>query len=529
MVTMIKPTASEVKWFALFYAIFFAATSLAQYTFVRYQMRAAASRMLHDKAASLSREIDYKNGIDLKAYNQAVAEAGDYFIVLNDGTLLDFHLPNGGLTQNLVLEVSSPVLNEAAFSHPIRATYSSAHTGSEGWWIYAKKLDDGVVMLGITDFDATASPEQLLVKNIGFFGNTVDQARHVDNKQIDNVIRNSAVINNKGWLVDGAGRVPLRTDPMSLGRIPGGTQELVFDGKDYLVLYTPLKDASGKSVGTIVGIQGISHDQESLDNVVRFDIGIGTISFLVFLALAIRYSSRQEKERRAKQATEFEQLARLKSFFSPQLAEAILASGGEDLLKAHRREITVVFSDLRGFTQFTETVEPEDVMEVLRAYHQAMGAIINTHGGTLEHFAGDGIMIFFNDPMPTEFPAENASRMALAMQDAFVPVAAEWQRRGIDLGLGIGIATGYATLGAIGFEGRWGYAANGNVANLAARLCSEAKAGEILMDRRTLAALHAVARTEDVGELMLKGFAKPVPVQRLLGLEGAPARSAHAA
>jgi class 3 adenylate cyclase len=316
---------------------------------------------------------------------------------------------------------------------------------------------------------------------------------------------------------------------MALGRIPGGTQELVFDGKDYLVLYTPLKDASGKSVGTIVGIQGISHDQESLDNVVRFDIGIGTISFLVFLALAIRYSSRQEKERRAKQATEFEQLARLKSFFSPQLAEAILASGGEDLLKAHRREITVVFSDLRGFTQFTETVEPEDVMEVLRAYHQAMGAIINTHGGTLEHFAGDGIMIFFNDPMPTEFPAENASRMALAMQDAFVPVAAEWQRRGIDLGLGIGIATGYATLGAIGFEGRWGYAANGNVANLAARLCSEAKAGEILMDRRTLAALHAVARTEDVGELMLKGFAKPVPVQRLLGLEGAPARSAHAA
>lgn len=515
---MDTPTASEVKWFALFFAIFFTATSVAQYVFVRYQMRAAASKALYDNAAALSKEVAFDNGVDLKAYNQAVINAFDYFVVLNDGTILDFYLPDGGLTQNLVLEVSSPVLSDAAFVRPVKVTYNTPATGSEGWWIYAKKLADGIIILGISDLDSVAAPEQVLVKNIPFYGNTVGEARHVDNKKIDNAIRFTAVIDSKGWLVDGAGRIPLKTDPMALGSIPAGISEQTFDGKSHLVLYTPLKDASGKSVGTIIELRDISHDDEALDNVVRFDIAVGNASFFAFLILAVRYSTRRERERRAKQAAELERLGRLKSFFSAPLADAIVAGGGDDLLKAHRREITVVFTDIRGFTPFTEDAEPEEVMEVLRAYHQAMGSVINNNGGTLEHFAGDGIMIFFNDPVPMEHPADSAARMALAMHEAFVPLAAGWRQRGFELGLGIGIATGFAMLGAIGFEGRWGYAANGNVANLAARLCSEAKAGETLIDRRTVAKLHASVRAEDAGELMLKGFTKAVPVQRLLGL-----------
>src|SRR5512138_1508333 len=199
-----------------------------------------------------------------------------------------------------------------------------------------------------------------------------------------------------------------------------------------------------------------------------------------------------------------ERLARLKSFFSPQLAEAIAAGKGEDLLKTHRREITVEFFDLRGFTAFTEAAEPEEVMELLRAFHAALGPLVLAEEGTLERFAGDSVMVFFNDPLPVEKPAEHAVRTALAMLDAFVPIAAHWKKRGHDLGLGIGVAQGYATLGAIGFEGRQDYAAIGNVTNLAARLCAEAKAGQVLADRKTMAAVDGAFAFDDIGPLTLK-------------------------
>jgi class 3 adenylate cyclase len=207
-----------------------------------------------------------------------------------------------------------------------------------------------------------------------------------------------------------------------------------------------------------------------------------------------------------------ERLARLKSFFSPQLAEAIAAGKGEEVLKTHRREITVEFFDLRGFTAFTDSAEPEEVMELLRAFHGALGNIVLEHGGTLERFAGDAVMVFFNDPLPIDKPAEHAVRAALAAQEAFVPIARHWHKRsGFELGLGVGIAQGYATLGAIGFEGRWDYAAIGNVTNLAARLCAEAKGGEILADRKTVAALDGAFEFDPVGPFELKGFSKPVP------------------
>jgi adenylate cyclase len=221
------------------------------------------------------------------------------------------------------------------------------------------------------------------------------------------------------------------------------------------------------------------------------------------------------------QIAQLERLGRLKGFFSPALAEAIVNGGGEELLKTHRREISVVFIDLRGFTAFTDRAEPEEVMELLRAYHADMGRIVLAHGGTLERFAGDAIMVFFNDPVPMERPAEHAVRMALAMRDAFPPLAATWKKRGYDLGLGCGIAQGYATLGAIGFEGRWDYAAIGNVTNLAARLCSEAGGGKVLVDRKIMAVVEGLVDAEPVGELQLKGIGQPVTAYSVTGFKPA--------
>ncbi len=225
-------------------------------------------------------------------------------------------------------------------------------------------------------------------------------------------------------------------------------------------------------------------------------------------------------ERVERQLAQLERLERLKRFFSPQLAELIVSGGAEDPLRSHRREITVVFLDLRGFTAFAETSEPEEVMGVLREYHAEMGRLILAHEGTLERFTGDGMMIFFNDPEPVPDGPARAVRMAVAMRAQVDELLARWRKRGYELDLGVGIAQGYATIGAIGFEGRLDYGAIGTVTNLAARLCGEAGPRQILVSLRVHAAVEELVEAEALGGLTLKGFLKPVPAFNVLRLRG---------
>jgi adenylate cyclase len=216
------------------------------------------------------------------------------------------------------------------------------------------------------------------------------------------------------------------------------------------------------------------------------------------------------EQRVADQVTEIERVSRLKRFLAPQVAELILSSGDETVLESHRRDISVVFCDLRGFTAFAEGTEPEDVMSVLNEYHTCLGALIHKHEGTLDKYAGDGLMVLFNDPLPCPEPAVRAVRMAVEMRDEVEKLAMKWRKYGHELGFGLGISHGYATMGRIGFEGRFDYSAIGSVVNLAARLCGEAGAGQILVDRKVYMAIEAIADVEQAGELKLKGFHRPV-------------------
>ncbi len=225
------------------------------------------------------------------------------------------------------------------------------------------------------------------------------------------------------------------------------------------------------------------------------------------------------KERVASQLAELDRMNQLKQFFSPQVTELILSSGNEKLMESHRREITVVFCDLRGFTAFSETAEPEEVMRVLRDYHKVLGPLILRFEATLEHFAGDGLMTFFNDPVPCADPALRAIRMAVAMQNGIGEIADTWHKYGYDLGFGVGIAQGYATLGQIGFEGRFHYGAIGSVLNLASRLCDQAGAGQILITQRVSIDVEDVAELEAVEEFKPKGFLKPVVAFNVVGLK----------
>jgi adenylate cyclase len=232
--------------------------------------------------------------------------------------------------------------------------------------------------------------------------------------------------------------------------------------------------------------------------------------------------NQQLEQRVADQVGEIERMGRLRRFLPPQVADLIVASGTEKQLESHRREITALFCDLRGFTGFSESSDPEDVMALLRDYHAAIGQIIIKYSGTLERYAGDGVMVVFNDPVPVENPALQAVLMALEMRDAIGALTETWHRWGHDIGFGIGIAHGFATLGTIGFEGRFDYAAIGTVSNVASRLCDEAKPGQILISPRVLTKVENAVKVESVGEFTLKGIRRPMMAYNVL--ESSPSK-----
>jgi adenylate cyclase len=231
--------------------------------------------------------------------------------------------------------------------------------------------------------------------------------------------------------------------------------------------------------------------------------------------------NQQLEQRVADQVGEIERMGRLRRFLPPQVADLIVASGTEKQLESHRREITALFCDLRGFTGFSESSDPEDVMALLRDYHAAIGETIIKYSGTLERYAGDGVMVVFNDPVPVEKPALQAVLMALEMRDVIGALTDKWRRLGHDIGFGIGIAHGFATLGTIGFEGRFDYAAIGTVSNVASRLCDEAKPGQILISPRVLMAVENAVAVKEVGEFTLKGIRRPLAAYNVLAAKSA--------
>jgi class 3 adenylate cyclase len=230
--------------------------------------------------------------------------------------------------------------------------------------------------------------------------------------------------------------------------------------------------------------------------------------------------NRSLEDRVQAQLDELERTSRLKRFLSPQIAQTIISTDADAVLAVHRRQITVLFCDLRGFTAFADTAEPEEVMAVLQEYHAIVGHLIHEFEGTVGHFAGDGLMVFFGDPIPCDDPSHRAVRMAVAMRERMATQLEAWRKLGHDLGFGIGIAMGYATLGQIGFEGRYDYGAIGAVVNLASRLCGEAADGQVLVNQRVHGMVEELIQVEPVGELTLKGLSRAVPAFNVVGLTG---------
>ncbi len=296
----------------------------------------------------------------------------------------------------------------------------------------------------------------------------------------------------------------------AMGEVEDETKGLELGGVDYVT--KPISPAIVKArVKTHLAVSGQARELERM--IARLEAQTAELSEF----------NRTLEQRIAEGVNQLERLGRLKRFFSPSVVDLMLSGAAEDPLKSHRREIAAVFLDLRGFTAFTETSDPEDVMRVLNEYHEAMGQLVMAYSGTLEHFAGDGMMIFFNDPVEVDNPAAIAVKMAIAMQERFSTLARGWHQRGYELAMGIGVAQGFATIGAIGFEGRRDYGVIGNVTNLAARLCGEAAAGQILISQRVQGFVADFARTDAIGELHLKGFHRPAVAYAVHGYVNASA------
>ncbi len=291
----------------------------------------------------------------------------------------------------------------------------------------------------------------------------------------------------------------------AMGEEEDETMGLELGGVDYVT--KPISPAIVRArIKTHLAVSRHAHDMQRLIDTLESQAG------------TLEELNRTLAARVAAEVAEVERLTRLKRFFSPSVVNLMLSGATEDPLESHRREIAAVFIDLRGFTAFTETSDPEDVMRVIGEFHEAMGGLVMAHEGTLEHFAGDGMMIFFNDPVEIDNPAGVAVRMAVAMQTRFTNLARTWQRRGYDLAMGIGIAQGFATIGAIGFEGRRDYGVIGNVTNLAARLCAHAQGGQILVSQRVHGFVSDIVDAEPIGEIALKGFHRPLAVYAVTGL-----------
>jgi class 3 adenylate cyclase len=323
----------------------------------------------------------------------------------------------------------------------------------------------------------------------------------LDNRQIPVEDRQAVLRNERGAIAAALRELPVRSQ-----------------------VFTPLS-RHGKAIGVMIVTRGeVQPFQESdLDLMKGFAdqavIAIENARLLNELrerTEEVLKLNQQLEQRVADQVGEIERMGRLRRFLPPQVADLIVASGTEKQLESHRREITALFCDLRGFTGFSESSDPEDVMALLAEYHAAIGTIINKYSGTLERYAGDGVMVIFNDPVPVENPAQQAVLMSLEMRTAIEALMAKWRLLGHDIGFGIGIAHGFATLGTIGFEGRRDYAAIGTVSNVASRLCDEAKPGQILISPRVLLAVDKAVTVESVGEFALKGIRRPMQAYNVL-------------
>ena len=505
----------HVRVALLFFVVFFGVSAIAQFLFVRSQSDQVLKKDLADGANSINQAISYDNGVNLKDYTKAAITAAEYYIVFNDGSLFDFYAdPKVGIPTGLIPPVECPVLKEEMFKAPTAVSYVGPAKHPEKWTFFAKRLDKGFAIVGVSEYDDVPDTDFLLRTNLALFGSTFESAKQLNPSKIDNAVAWALVDDNK-MLVNGGGMIPFRTDAIRIGKDSGMPLHRRLGNNYYYVYYAPIFDKSRNQVGTAIIPEEMNALEIMVSNMRNFNIGIALLSILVFLLLTSIYNSRTEKEKR-------EIREAFQNYFSPQILQAILKEPDKLKLGGQRREVTVLFSDIRSFTSLAERIAPTALSQFLQEYFNEMADAVFATDGIVDKYIGDSIMAFWGAPIEQIDQADRAVKTALDMMGRISKFKDKWAKNGYSqVDIGIGINLGVAAIGNFGSAKRFDYTVIGDTVNAASRLESLNKDyhSNILISDSVRSQLTIQVAMQDMGEVQIRGKGKAVRVFQVAAVE----------
>ena len=426
----------------------------------------------------------------------------------NDGSLFDYSPDlKVGVPQGLMPPVSCPVLTDKVLMAPTVVSYLGHGKGPEKWTLYGKRLNRGYVIVGVSEYEDVSGVEDSLRTNLNYFGSTMESAKKVNPSKIDSFI-SYALVDEKGMLLNGGGRIPLITNAIKIGKDSEGSPHRVFGRDSYYVYYAPISDKAGSQVGTVIVTEEINAIETMVNNMRNYTVVVTIISILVFLILTSIYNSRNEKAKRQIRES-------FQKYFSPQILQAILKEPEKLKLGGQRREITVLFSDIRSFTALAERLAPAALSNFLQEYFDEMTEAVFATDGIVDKYIGDAVMAFWGAPIDQPDQADRAVRTAIDMMSRIRGLQGKWFREGYSkVDIGIGINLGIAAIGNFGSAKRFDYTVIGDTVNAASRLEALNKEfhSNILISESVRAQLSLQVEMQDKGEVQIRGKEKPVRV-----------------
>lgn len=506
---MQRPSLGQIKWFALFLGVFFALSSAAQYLFVSHTTQNKITTELKENARLLSKAIDYKDQVDPNNYFKAELNVRNFISILKDGSILETDLGPENPLRELHLPAHCPFTPAALVSGPISAPYKSETIGEETWTVAAKRVEGGVVIVGFSALDEIPAAKSKLIENLALFGDDLSEPSRQSRNKMDNNL-SWAIVDDAARLVDANGRLPLKTDAMLVGQMfmSNRPSEIERGDKLYQIGYSPLRDVSGQGVGTIIQLMDITLERSEMRQHLLFSSGLAVASFLVFLLLAAFYSERKESEKRAIREA-------FQHYFSPQIMEAILREPERLRPGGQRREVTILFSDIRSFTGLTEKLPPQQLTRLLHEYYDAMTEEVFATDGIVDKYIGDAIMAFWGAPIEQPDQADRAVTTAMNMIKRLRQLQEKWAEEGFSvLDVGIGINLGIATVGNLGSTRRFDYTLVGDAVNAASRIeaLTREYQNHIIISDTTKSQLTIPVTTKDLGDVIVRGKEKPIRI-----------------
>jgi class 3 adenylate cyclase len=488
--------------------LFFALVAVLQYYVVRHETEDAIDRSLEKDGEELNRDVAYDGGVDPARYNNSSTSVDRYMALLNDGTVLSYATGNDPIPPGLLPTVELTAHASAALDGPVQidSRYDS-RSKSETWWLLGKRLDRGYAIVGLSEHDNVSADERnaMLRSNLDRLGHTLDEARSAPVRQFDNQI-SWAVVDGAGNLCSGTGRIPLRANALRAGLDANGERVRRLGEGTYFVKYSTITEASRRPIGMGVLFSDARYDYVALANLARFDLMVGALCAATALVVFARYRRRHESEKH-------ELRKAFENYFSPQVLETILREPGKLKLGGQRREVTILFSDIRSFTALSERLPPQQLTQMLQEYFEAMGEAVAATDGVLDKYIGDAIMAFWGAPIDQPDQADRAVATAIEMTARLDLLKKKWSAEGLpEIEIGIGVALGVATVGNFGSSNRFDYTVIGDVVNTASRLEALNKnyGSRIIISSAVRSQLTRPIAVRDLGEVEIRGKAEKV-------------------